>query len=108
MRVAGQRALVRKSANRLVLALVSGTRLHAHGHDLRSPGPAAVTIEGARIAGEANFCSPGEVRLAVPKGGTASTVQVVTDNASRHVPLTRDGDALRIRLPAGRCRFGLR
>ena len=106
--VDGQRALVRDDNGRLVLALLSGTRLQAFGYELCTPGPASIAIEGAQITGEANLLAPGELRLTVPKGIKVSTCRVVTDTGEHQVALVQDGDALGIPLPSGRCRFALR
>ncbi|MHB9130711.1 MAG: hypothetical protein ACYDBB_06435 [Armatimonadota bacterium] len=108
IRLTGQRALVRDGNGQLVIALLAGTRLQAKGYDLQSPGPSAVTIKGAQITGEANFATPGELRLIVPKFGTMTTAQLVTDNGEQQVAVVWEGNTLRIALPAGRCRFVLK
>ncbi len=104
----GQRALVREGPGRLVLALLSGTMVKAQGYELRSPGPAAVTVEGAQITGEANLAVAGELVLTVPPGITATSAVVETDTGEQQVQVAQEGNKLGVALPAGRCRFGLK
>ncbi|MHB9024154.1 MAG: hypothetical protein ACYC7E_08255 [Armatimonadota bacterium] len=105
--VDGQRALVRSKEGFLLLALLQGTRVQANGYELRSAGSAAVTIEGAKITGEANFAVSGELRLTLPQSSKAMTARVVTDHGEQQAAVTQEGNAIRFALPAGRCRFTL-
>ncbi len=99
----GQRALVRQSATRTILALLQGQRLAAAGYELAAPGPVQVTIQGQEITGEANFPVPGEVVLTLPAGMAAAAVVITVDGEDRQI--TPPGRTVRIVLPAGKVEF---
>jgi hypothetical protein len=103
----GQRAVVRRADGRLVLALLSGTRLRAYEHELAASGPAAVTVEDDSVDGEANLPEPGEISLRLPGGITAAEATVTAAGLAHRVALTRDGDAVCLFLPVGKCRFAI-
>ncbi|MHB9023577.1 MAG: hypothetical protein ACYC7E_05300 [Armatimonadota bacterium] len=105
IRFSGQRALVRQSAGRLVLALLAGTHLEALGHELRAPGPVAVTIAGKTLTGEANLAAPGMVTLRLPAKSAAATATLLIGEEKKTVEIVKENDALKIALPKGKCRF---
>jgi hypothetical protein len=104
--VDGQRAVVRRTNGRMVLALLQGTRLAADGIELRSPGPAAITLADKAITGEANLAAPGEITIKT--AATAKTAVITTDRGEQQATVTAENGILRIALPAGRCTFVLK
>ena len=100
----GQRALVRQSAARTILALLQGKRLSAAGYELAAPGPVEITVQGKEITGQANLAAPGDVVLTLP-AGTAATAAVISINGQEQAVTPVAGQPLRLTLPAGRVAF---
>ena len=104
----GQRALVREGSGRIMLTLLSGTRLRAEGYDVSGAAPVSVTFAQGAISGEANLAQAGETRLRLPGGTAAKMATVTVGGVDRQIPLEREGDTIRLSLPSGKSRFEIR
>jgi hypothetical protein len=103
----GQRALVREGNGRLVLALLAGKRLEAGGCTVRADGPVSITLADGRVGGESGLPQPGEAMLTLPAATPAAAAMIIGAGKESRVALTRDGQTVRLPLPAGRCTFRL-
>ena len=57
------------------------------------------------VSGESNLDAPGEALLSLPAASTGKTLVVKTGDREERTSLVRDGQAVKMALPAGRCAF---